>query len=95
MKKLSFQLLLLFSFIPNQIWAQPQKLITPSFPKVDKEPLSTVPVDSKVLYEDWLMKESAIIGNDGHKISLPGYFIRFCSSQISPSEVSFYTKTSI
>lgn len=73
MKKLSFQLLLLFSFVSIQIWAQPQKHVTPSFPKVDKEPLSAIPDNAIVLYEDWLMKESAIIGNDGHEISLPGY----------------------
>lgn len=73
MKKLSFQLLLLFSFIPNQIWAQPPTHVTSSFPKVDKEPLSAIPAESIVLYEGWQMKESAIIGNDGHKISLLGY----------------------
>lgn len=73
MKKLSFQLLLMFSFVSIQIWAQPQKHVTPSFPKVDKEPLSAIPDNAIVLYEDWLMKESAIIGNDGHEISLPGY----------------------
>ncbi len=73
MIKLSFQLLLLFSFISIQIWALPQKHVTPSFPKVDKEPLSAIPDNAIVLYEDWLMKESVIIGNDGHKISLPGY----------------------
>ncbi len=40
---------------------------------MDEEPLSAIPADAIVLYEDWRMKESAIIGNDGRKISLPGY----------------------
>jgi len=45
----------------------------PSFPRVDEEPLSAVPDNAIVLYEGWRMKESAIIGNDGRRISLPGY----------------------
>jgi exo-1,4-beta-D-glucosaminidase len=73
MKKLSFHLLLLFSFTSIQILAQSQKDISLSFPKVDKEPLSAIPAGAIVLYEDWRMTESAIIGNDGHKFSLPGY----------------------
>lgn len=73
MKKLSFHFLLLFSFTSTQISAQSQKDVSLSFPKVDKEPLSAIPDGAIVLYEDWRMKESAIIGNNGHKISLPGY----------------------
>lgn len=73
MKKLSFYFLLLFSFTSIQVSAQSQKDISLSFSKVDKEPLSAIPGGAIILYEDWRMKESAIIGNDGHKISLLGY----------------------
>lgn len=72
MRKLLFRLLLFF-LLSVQSLAQSHEDVSPSFPKVDEEPLSAIPADAIVLYEDWRMKESAIIGNDGRKISLSGY----------------------
>jgi len=69
----SFHFLLLFALVstPNQARAPAE--VSVSFPKVDEEPLSTVPRDAIVLYEDWRMKESAIVSDAGAEISLPGY----------------------
>ena len=44
-----------------------------SFPKVGPQPLSTIPENAMVLHDGWEMKESAIVGMDGHLISSSNY----------------------
>ena len=73
MKKLSILIILLISIISLQCGSRPAKQTDVSFPKVDREPLSTIPENAIVLYDDWKMKESAIIGIDGKQISMPDY----------------------
>jgi len=65
-----FYLLLIFSF-PGCI-QQNKKAVT-SFKSVDNESLSTIPENAIVLYNDWQMKESALIGMAGEKFSSPGF----------------------
>jgi hypothetical protein len=74
MGKSSFLIILLQLFISAAGYSQYSKLLAViSFPKVDKEPLSAIPSGAIVLYDGWQMKESAIVGMNGEKISSPEY----------------------
>jgi len=44
-----------------------------SFPSVDAEPLSNLPADAFVLHDGWEIRESAITGMDGARISSPEF----------------------
>lgn len=73
MKKNSLQIILLVAIISLQCCSQPAMLSEVSFPKVDNEPLSALPENAIILYDDWQMKESAIVGMKGEQISMPDY----------------------
>ncbi|MHB0958724.1 MAG: glycoside hydrolase family 2 protein [Pirellulaceae bacterium] len=47
--------------------------VEPSFPRVDAQPLGTVPSDALVLHANWQMRESVLVGTDAAAISQPGY----------------------
>lgn len=58
-------LFLLIALVLCQFSISLEAQIEVSFPDVDEEPLSHIPEDAIVLYDGWLMEESAIIGMDG------------------------------
>jgi exo-1,4-beta-D-glucosaminidase len=66
-------LVFLFSSLCCQCCTSVNAQVEVSFPKVDEKPLSHIPEDAILLYDDWQMKESSIIGMNGEKISTPGY----------------------
>ena len=87
MKIFSAFIILLISIASIQCNSQSEKSIEVSFPRVDSEPLSTIPENAIILYDDWEMKESAIIGMTGEKISKSEYKMENWYSTSVPTTV--------
>jgi hypothetical protein len=69
MKNKILLLILMLSMFFGRIRSQP----IVSFPSVDEVPLNNSTQDAIILHKDWQMRESVYSGNDGSKISTPGY----------------------
>ena|SRR5659263_397175 len=83
-----FKLLILL-FIPTIFLfsKNPTKNVVVSFPKVDSVPLSTLPQGAIILYDNWQMKESALISDKGNQISLSKYSPKDWYSTTVPTTV--------